>query len=501
MTTARNVILVSIISLAVLVLLLRWHPEDSARAREPNTLLMYCAAGIKPPVEAVAQQYEQEYGGALQLQYGGSGTLLSNIRVARRGDLFLAGDESYLHLARKQGLVEEIIPLARMEPVIAFSKGNPKNIKSLEDLWRNDVAVVLANPDAAAIGRITRKILQETGRWESLKEKTKVFKPTVNDLANDVKLGTMDATIVWDAVANQYPQLEWIRVSQFRRGVQLVSIGILRSSTRPAAALRFARYLGAPDKGLREFARLGYQPVEGDVWAEHPEISLFSGGVNRLAIRDTIREFEIREGVTVLTSYNGCGILVAQMKAGQRPDAYFACDVSFMAQVQDLFLDSTDIAATNMVIVVAKDNPLGIHTLKDLTRPDLKLGVAHARQSALGALTQRLLEETGLYEQVMAHVKSQTPTADLLVNQMRTGSLDAVIVYEANTPMVRDKLKIIKIDHPLAQAKQPFAIGKNSRYNYLVGRLLEKIASEKSKSRFEWAGFSWLLDKPKGNSD
>jgi molybdate transport system substrate-binding protein len=499
-STGRNVVVLSIIAVAGLVLLLRWNPEKQANASEPNTLVLYCAAGIKPPVEAAAKKYEEEYGVSIQLQYGGSGTLLSNIKVAKRGDLYLAADDSYLEIARGEGLAAEGIPLAKMVPIIAVQKGNPKKIESLDDLWREDVRVVLANPDAAAIGKITRKLLEKLGKWESLKIKTKVFKPTVNDQANDVKLGTMDAAIIWDAVANQYPELEIIRVPEFAQVEQLISIGVLHSSKRPTAALRFARYLGAPNKGLRDFARLGYEPIDGDVWEEHPNIALFSGGVNRLAIQESIREFEEREGVTVLTSYNGCGILVGQMKAGQRPDAYFACDVSFMTEVQDLFLDSMDIAATNMVIVAAKDNPLGLNTLEDLTREGLKLGVANAKQSALGALTERLLIEAGLLDGVMVNVKSQTPTADLLVNQMRTGSLDAVIVYEANTPMVRGKLEVIPIEHAMANARQPIAIGKDSKYKYLVGRLLDKIRSDESKKRFEWAGFRWQVDKPEGQS-
>ena len=43
----------------------------------------------------------------------------------------------------------------------------------------------------------------------------------------------------------------------------------------------------------------------------------------------------------------------------------------------------------------------------------------------------------------MANVRTQTPTADLLVNQMKTGSLDAAIVYRANCSFVKDDLPII----------------------------------------------------------
>ena len=48
--------------------------------------------------------------------------------------LYLAADESYIRLARQQGLLAEAIPLARMRPVVAVAKGNPKNVRTLDDL-------------------------------------------------------------------------------------------------------------------------------------------------------------------------------------------------------------------------------------------------------------------------------------------------------------------------------------------------------------------------------
>lgn len=491
MSPAKKIVFVSILAAGGLVALLWWKPERPASKERKGPLTIYCAAGIKPPVEAVGREYERIYGVPIQLQYGGSGTLLSNLRVARRGDLFLAADDSYLAIARTNHLVEEVIPLARMSPVIAVRKGNPKNIRALEDLWRADIATALANPDAAAIGKITRELLQESGDWAALEKHAKVFKPTVNDVANDIKIGTVDAGIIWDATARQYPELEMVKVAILEPGEQRVSIGVLKFSQHPTTALHFARYLGARDKGLKEFARSGYQPVEGDVWAEKPAVVLYSGGVNRLAVEQTIRNFEKREGVRVDRVFNGCGILVSQIKSGQRPDAYFACDVSFMRDVSEQFLAPLDVSETAIVLLVPKGNPKSIQNLGDLTRPGLRLGVPNAQQSALGALATKIFQEAGLHDAIMANVKAQTPTADLLVNQMRTGSLDAVVVFEANTSQVRDTLDVILLNVPRAKAIQPYAIGKNSEHRQLMERLLEAIRSPESRQRFESVGFHW----------
>jgi len=208
-----------------------------------------------------------------------------------------------------------------------------------------------------------------------------------------------------------------------------------------------------------------------------------------------IKAFQQREGVRITTVYNGCGILVAQMKAGQRPDAYFSCDVSFMDQVEDLFLDSIDVSKNDMIILVGKGNPKEIQNLKDLTKPGLKVGLAHPVQSALGALTKRMLRNAGLYEALIAskNVAVESATGDFLVNQIRVGSLDAVIVYRSNAAYVKDHLDIVDIELPDAFAIQPYAVARNTDHKRLMERFFDSIKTQQSKERFESIGFRWRL--------
>ena len=168
MPSVRTIVFVVLI-LAVLVYLwlsLQSDRQPNRSSHDVQTLTLYCAAGLKPPVEAIRGQYESEYGISLQINYEGSGTLLSKIKIAPQGDLFLAADDSYIALARTEGLVAEELPLATMQPVIAVGRGNPRQIAALTDLLADDIRLGLANPDAAAVGRITRQMLGQTGQWK-----------------------------------------------------------------------------------------------------------------------------------------------------------------------------------------------------------------------------------------------------------------------------------------------------------------------------------------------
>ena len=485
------VVLGSAVLLSGLVAVLAWLPERKA-ADAGESLVVYCAAGLKGPVAEIAHQYEEKFGVQVQLQYGGSQTLVANIELSGQGDLYLPADESYIDMARDKDLLAEVIPVARMHPVLAVAKGNPKEIKSLEGLLDSELRIAQANPDAAAVGKLTREALRKSGHWDRLQERTLVFKPTVNDVAGDVKVGTVDAGFVWDALVRQMTGLEIVPLAELEEAQANICAAVLRTSRQPTAALRFARYLAASDQGLPIFDRHGFEPVEGDAWSERPELRLFAGAMLRPAVDETIQAFEAREGVEVTRVYNGCGILVAQMRAGQLPDAYFACDSSFMRQVNDLFLDSADISTNQLVILVPEGNPRGIGSLKDLAQPGLKLGIGHEQQCALGALTQQTLLEGGYQKDVMKNVAVQSPTGDLLVNQLRTGSLDAVVAYLSNATAAGDELDAIRIEGiPCAVAVQPIAVGKSSRQKQLTGRLLEAIRSTESRERFQSYGFQW----------
>jgi len=491
MNSKRTILLTSLVLLIALVALLYGTQSRPDRARRVEPLLVYCAAGLKLPVEAAARDYESEFGIPVQIQFGGSGTLLSNLKVSQRGDLFIAADDSFVELGRSNRLLAEVISLAQLAPVLVVARGNPKGVADLADLLAPGIRLSLANPEAAAVGALTRQALVHSGHWSVLSANATVFKPTVNDVANDVKLGSVDAGFVWDATAAQYPELTSIALPEFAGYASTVSICVLKVCEQPSAALHFARYLSARDRGLRRFNEQGFRAVAGDLWKSHPEVLLYSGAVNRSAIEPTLQEFEQREGVTITRVYNGCGILTAQIRSGQRPDAYFACDISFMNTVTNEFRPAVELAETSMVLLVQKGNPAQVSGLTDLTRPGLRVGLAHEQLSALGALSARLLRRAGLYDRVMLNVSVQAPTGDLLLNQLRSGGLDVALVYAANASQVRAQLDTLELMEPGALAIQPYAVGRMSDQAQLMERLLNALQSAPSRERFETSGFRW----------
>lgn len=504
----RNFALLALVG-GVLLILLSWalwdmgrpSPAEEAAGGRVRELKMFCAAGIRAPVELAARQYEAESGVVIALQFGGSNTLLNQLQVARQGDLYLAADVSYLELAREKGLTAESVPLAHMKPVIAVARGNPKKIQGIDDLLRDDVRTALGNPGQAAIGKRTRKLLTASGHWKQVHAhvtKTGTFLPTVPEAANAVKVGSADAAVVWDTTIEIVDGLEAVATAELDKGSVLVTLGVLASSTQPTAALRFFRYLAARDKGLVHFKESGFRPVEGDRWDETPELTFFCGSVNRRAVEEVVKAFEVREGVRINTVYNGCGILTAQMKTIRDrdtvgfPDTYMACDTYYLDVVKDLFQEAVNVSDTEVVIAVPKGNPKGIKSLEDLARPGMRVAIGQPEQCTIGVLTRQVLEAEKVHDAVMKNVVTQTATSALLIAPVATGAADAALAYLTDTKAESNKVDMVRISSKAALAIQPFSIARSSQQKHLARRLYRSVS--RSRDQFEQAGFHWRLD-------
>jgi ABC-type molybdate transport system substrate-binding protein len=485
----RAIVLVSLLAVVGLGGALFWKPARPSGGK----LTIYCAAALEPVVRKIAHRFKEEEHTDVEFVSGNSGSLTSQVETVRKGDLYLPADDSFLVDARKKNLVKECLDLARMKLIVAVKPGNPRGIKTLADLAQKDLTVLIGN-NQTAVGRALRRAVGDSlNKWKADEMLT------VQEMALGLKVGTGDAALIWDSVARQH-ELEIAEIAELSSVSARVQVGVLTCSEQPALALKFARYLTAPERGAEMLQKAHYQPIEGDAWEAQPTLILYSGGINRRALEKTLEEFKVREGVEINFACEGCGSLVTKMKTQTMPDIYFSCDRSFMtpSHIAEMFETPLMVSESDMVILVRKGNPKGIESLADLEREEIKVGWAHEKLTALGKLTKDLLERKGSYERLRGKSSSVTgiPTADLLVNQLLATSdaLDAVIVYRANalSEKALELTEMIAIPEPDAKAEQQIAVALQSKQKHLSRRLIETVLSDESRLRFEQNGFRWL---------
>ena len=222
-------------------------PDGAGKTASQGTgsLFVYCGAGLRPAMDEIAQAFTAKTGVTVERDYGGSGMIISRLRLAQRGDLFMPGDVWYVELAEKEGLVESKTMVCYFVPVILVRKGNPKNIRGLADLARPDVRLGIGNPKVCQVGRVTEEMIAKNHLDAAAIEKNTVFSATtVNELGLQVKAGQLDATIVWDAVAAQYPDsAEVVEIPPQERVISHVAIAVLKCSKNRDTAEAFAKFL------------------------------------------------------------------------------------------------------------------------------------------------------------------------------------------------------------------------------------------------------------------
>lgn len=224
-------------------------PAAAAAEKAGATLFVYAAAGLKPVMGDLAEAFRAKTGVRIECDFGGSGMLISRLRLVQRGDLFIPGEKWYVEEAAKDGLVASEKNVCYFVPVILVQKGNPKNIRTLADLVRPGVRLGLGNPQSCQVGRASEQIFDKNGIARTAVEKNVEFQSvTVSELGIQVTVGQLDAAIVWDSTAAFYAdKADAIAIPPAENVISNVAAAVLKCSEQPLQAQAFVDFMLSPD--------------------------------------------------------------------------------------------------------------------------------------------------------------------------------------------------------------------------------------------------------------
>ena len=260
--TSRGLVVICLV--ALLAIGCQPSPDSSSQNDRLNAassprLLLYCGAGIRPAADEIVKAFEQAQGVTVECDYDGSERLLARMKLSGLGDVYMPGDVHYVEQAAEQGLVTSHKSVCYFIPVILVQKGNPKGIRSLADLTRPGIDVGLGNPDVCAIGRKSLRLFAKSDiSQEEIQKNVKFQALTVNDLGNHIKLGRLDAVIVWDAMAAYFSDVgDTVEIPPEKNVISTVAAGVLESSECPALASKLVEFI-ASDAGSAIFRKHRY---------------------------------------------------------------------------------------------------------------------------------------------------------------------------------------------------------------------------------------------------
>ena len=221
-----------------------------------DSLLVYCGAGLREPMEEIADLFEEHEGVEIQYNFGGSAQLLAQIELYQTGDLYMPGGRPDIESAIEKGFINETENVVYHVPCIITPKGNPAGVFYLEDLAEPGVRVALGDPMGPAIGRAVKNMLESLGIWEDVNKNVVATSGTVNELLVYITMEQADAAIVWEDLFDP-ETMEKVDIPQENNEIEVVPIGTLVFSEDEERAEMFMNFVTS-EEGKAVFVDHGF---------------------------------------------------------------------------------------------------------------------------------------------------------------------------------------------------------------------------------------------------
>lgn len=232
--------------------------------KNTGKLLIYVGAASKPPVEEIIKLYEEEKGVKVEVVFGGSGFILSQLKLAKKGDIYFPGSSDYMEIAKRDGIVfpETEQRVVYLVNAINVQKGNPKNILSLKDLCRPGLKIAIGNPEGVCVGAYAVEIIEKNMSAEEVTHFRKnllTLTESCDKTAAVIALSTVDAVIGWSVFEHWNPELIESILLQKEEIVRIgyIPVAISVYTQDSTAAADFIRYVMS-EKGKQVFRKYGY---------------------------------------------------------------------------------------------------------------------------------------------------------------------------------------------------------------------------------------------------
>ena len=206
-----------------------------ASSPAPRPLIVFAAASLTKSFTALREAFtDAKAGAAIELSFGGSADLLSQLTQGAEADVLATADTATMAKADRAGLLAgPATSFATNHLTIAVAPGNPKGVKDFADLAR--VGVVVCAPQVPC-GAAVRTVESRTGvALRPLSEES-----SVTDVLNKVTSGQADAGLVYVTDARAAgDKVTAVEFPESMDAVNTYQVAVLRNAADLALARRF----------------------------------------------------------------------------------------------------------------------------------------------------------------------------------------------------------------------------------------------------------------------
>jgi molybdate transport system substrate-binding protein len=168
--------------------------------------------------------------------------------------------------------------------------------------------------------------------------------------------------------------------------------------------------------------------------AASTDLTVFAASSLTAAFTKIGNDFEAANpGVHVTFNFGSSTDLATQIGSEGTADVFASASGTAMDTVETDpgVQDRQDFATNNLVIITPSDDPGGVSSLGDLSKPGLQLVLA-AEGVPVGDYARQMLDEAGMSKDVLPNVVSNEPDDASVVAKVKSGEADAGIVYTSD---------------------------------------------------------------------
>ena len=263
--------LLALILLAAMAITLLSSCQKAAKNESAASVLkeltVFAGSASKPPLDEAAAAFGEKTSIKVFMTYGGSGTVLSQMELAKTGDVYIPGSPDYLAKAEKKQIIDPATTkiLAYLIPAICVQPGNPQNIQSLTDLSKAGLKVGIGNPESVCVGLYAVEILYSNDLLKSISPNIVTQAASCDATATLISLKSVDAVMGWSVFQkwdSKNIQNVSLKPEQLPR-LAYIPAAISTFSKDKTLAAQFIDFLVSP-AGQDIFKKWGYNVTEAE---------------------------------------------------------------------------------------------------------------------------------------------------------------------------------------------------------------------------------------------
>ncbi|MFA9431447.1 molybdate ABC transporter substrate-binding protein [Egicoccus sp. AB-alg2] len=217
-------------------------------------LLVFAAASLTDVFEELGSLLEDAHPElTVTFNLAGSQTLAGQLVEGAPADVFASASGTQMDAVAEEGLVDEPVPFATNRLAIVVEPDNPLGIRTLDDLARDDVVLVLAGEEVPA-GQYAAQALEQAG----VEVSPASLEVDVRAVLGKVVLGEADAAIVYESdVVVAGDTVQGIDIPDGDNVFATYPVATVTDARNPDAAAAFVDLLRSPE-GTEVLERYGF---------------------------------------------------------------------------------------------------------------------------------------------------------------------------------------------------------------------------------------------------